>query len=298
MIRLAQAPFLSVQGEGVRTGKLTIFVRFFGCNLRCPGFFQKNPTDPSTYVKPLLVDPKSFKTLEEFPVVEYGCDTLYAIDPKFKHLAINYTNASAVVDAIEALLPKYDGKPSWINSETNNDYDLCFTGGEPLLQQKAISEILEVIYDRAADNLKPNTIQFETNGTQELNDVLKYTLEAEISPALFNVSPKLFSVSGEPKNKAWFPGIISDFMDYGDVSLKFVVNDTEAAFNELDERVKEFNSIALGSCVPVYVMPVGSSFEQQNDYKVINKISRMAIERGYNISGRLHCILFGNEVDR
>lgn len=44
--------FPSFQGEGPNTGKPCLWVRFFGCNLRCDGFGQQNPTDPSTYELP------------------------------------------------------------------------------------------------------------------------------------------------------------------------------------------------------------------------------------------------------
>lgn len=43
--------YASVQGEGPRTGQTTVFVRFGGCNLRCPG---------------------------------WPCDTQHAIDPKYR----------------------------------------------------------------------------------------------------------------------------------------------------------------------------------------------------------------------
>lgn len=297
MIRLAQRPFLSVQGEGIRTGKLTIFVRFFGCNLRCPGFFQKEPTKPETYVKPTLLDPKSFKTLDDFPVVEYGCDTLYAIDPKYKHLAITYEHVTDLIDEIESLLPKsdvFDNLPVWFNPKTGNQYDICFTGGEPLLHQGVICEIIQALNDRPQRYMTfPSVMQFETNGTQmlsrELSDMISY------NATLLNVSPKLFNVTGED---AWDIDALLSLTNKHEASVgfKFVVNATEAAFNELDEKVKEL--IQNHIYCPIYVMPVGSSFEQQSDYKTINKIAKMAVERGYHISGRLHCILFGNEVNR
>lgn len=43
--------YLSVQGEGPRVGKPTVFVRFAGCNLRCPGWPCDTPhaIDPAKY---------------------------------------------------------------------------------------------------------------------------------------------------------------------------------------------------------------------------------------------------------
>ena len=78
--------FSSFQGEGSRTGNLAVWLRLYGCNLRCRGFSQPDPTNPLTYINPLTIEPKDIKTLDEFPIVKYGCDTLYAIDPRFKHL--------------------------------------------------------------------------------------------------------------------------------------------------------------------------------------------------------------------
>jgi len=290
MIRLAQKPFLSVQGEGPRTGKLTIFVRFFGCNLRCPGFFQSDPTNPESYIIPIKADPKSFNTLNDFHTVEYGCDTLYAIDPNYKHLAITYETTRALVEEIESLLPKNSsGYPTWTHPVTYNEYDICFTGGEPLLHQQVIEDILSVLHEDTRFTY-PDYVQFETNGTKELTAELAKELRSWF--VLFNVSPKLFSVSGEPSDKAWFPDIIKRYHQYGKVSLKFVVNNTDIAFIELYEKTKSMGGI------PIYIMPVGSSFTQQTDYATISAIATKAIERGYHVSGRLHCILFGNDIER
>lgn len=58
--------YASVQGEGPRTGQTTVFVRFGGCNLRCPG---------------------------------WPCDTQHAIDPKFRNEWTRYS-PKELVDSV------------------------------------------------------------------------------------------------------------------------------------------------------------------------------------------------------
>lgn len=49
MLRLSEI-YTSVQGEGPRTGQPTIFVRFAGCNMRCPGW----PCDTQHAIDPAI----------------------------------------------------------------------------------------------------------------------------------------------------------------------------------------------------------------------------------------------------
>ena len=177
----------SFQGEGSRTGVQTLFLRLFGCNLRCQGFFQDNPTDPSTYISPINFDPKLIKVLDDVPVIERGCDTLYAIDPRFKHLRKSY-EVDDIITELTSYLP--DGRWGYKN---RNLIDLCITGGEPLLQQKALVEMISKM------EKLPNVIQIETNGTQKLSKEFNELTSDICNPTSyqFNVSLKLFNVSGE-----------------------------------------------------------------------------------------------------
>lgn len=52
MLRLSEM-YSSIQGEGVRVGLPTTFVRFAGCNMRCPGWPCDTPhaIEPSIWVK-------------------------------------------------------------------------------------------------------------------------------------------------------------------------------------------------------------------------------------------------------
>lgn len=290
-IRLGEKPFLSVSGEGNRTGQLTIFVRFFGCNLECGGFGQKDPTDKSSYILPYqTIDISSITKMEDLPVFEYGCDSSYSWSAKYKHLALDYTEetlASAILD----LLP--DQK--WVNAKTGNVYDLCFTGGEPMMNQLAMIAVLKQIQAKVSH--LPKVIQIETNGTKPISDKFKdfiWALNTYETGINFNISPKLFNVSGELPSKAWKPEIIQSYMDiacgYG--VLKFVVNEKEETWAELEKNISDIEWLSF----PIYIMPVGALKEQQEDSVVVSKIANKAIQRGFNISGRLHCTLFGNTI--
>ena len=283
-LRLGEPIFRSVQGEGNRTGVLSIWIRLFGCNLKCEGFFQNDPTKPETYSVPeVLNNGKIYKSAKDIPILQTGCDSGYSWHPNFKHLAIDL-NTSEALTQVRSLL--YDG--NWQHPITKNDVDLCLTGGEPLMQQPKIMDLFEHMGHRA-----PKYLQIETNGTKPLIDGFFRFFTYRDTIINWNISPKLFNVSGEV-----------DAVDYENIAkyqsvsragcLKFVVNDREETWAELDVHVKEIRK--LGIMFPIYVMPVGATYEQQTDTATLSKIANRAIDRGFHVSGRLQCVLFGNGI--
>jgi 7-carboxy-7-deazaguanine synthase len=277
--------FRSIQGEGDMTGRLSIWIRFFGCNLKCRGFYQVDPTNEKTYQK-TVVDWTKVQKMADLPVFEFGCDSEYSWHPEYKKLVTNYKDAAALVDDLKPFL--YNNGKDWQHPITENMIDLCFTGGEPMLQQKAIVDIMKEV--RCND--RDITVQIETNGTKKLDQVLidyyKQGIEHDIH---FNISPKLFPVSGE-KGAVKHENIFA----YQELTtsgiLKFVMNNDDAAWQDLNLHVKVLRD--MGVWLPVYIMPVGATKEQQEDRSVIASIANRAIDNGYHVSGRVHAIMFGN----
>jgi organic radical activating enzyme len=248
---------------------------------------QKYPTDKSTWELPQFVDSHMYKRLEDLPVFETGCDSGYSWSKNFKHLALTFNDGEEFYrNQIAHLL--YDGE--WQHSKTLHEMDLCFTGGEPMLWQKQMIEIYNSLLSYSSG---PEVIQIETNGTQPLS---KKFIEWYITNNIglcWNISPKLFNVSGEQSEDAWHPEVIKSYYalnQYG--HLKFVMNNDPRSWNELEDRVKELRDNEVD--LPVYVMPAGATKSQQEDSKVVSAIANEAINRGYHVSGRLHAILFGN----
>ena len=131
--------FSSFQGEGYHTGEPTMWLRFFTCNLNCDGFGQKDPTDPLTYKLPYKdVDLSNIKDINKLPVFEYGCDSSYSWSSRYKHLQHKKT-ISEICEEILSKLP---------NKTFNDNFHMCFTGGEPLLKhgQEASVEIMKYFY--------------------------------------------------------------------------------------------------------------------------------------------------------
>lgn len=293
-IRLGEPTFVSIQGEGLRTGVLSVWHRFFGCSLRCPGFFQPDPTDVSTYIDPLKgINPKEYKSVFELPVVEYGCDSIYSIDPRFKHCAYDYTLESLLEETYKALPT---GK--FKHKATGQTYDWCLTGGEPLMNQDKIIKLYAAMYER--DNF-PYDVQIETNCTRALEPQMVEMIDETMTKNrlngntnwYFSMSPKLFHVAGEPDDKAWHPDIIKQYWDtcpYG--WLKVVVNNTDACWEEFESKMDQLRE--MGVHYPVMVMPVGATKEQQEDSAIVAQIANKAIAKGYHVSGRLHCTIWGN----
>lgn len=292
--------FHSIQGEGKYTGVPTAWLRFFKCNLQCDGFGQKDPTDPSTYELPYkTVDVNSIKRLEDLPVFEKGCDSSYSWSKKFKHLQHEGT-VEEVAERITDMLKTEENPKGKFWYRKNNGYvvqqHLCFTGGEPLLKNTQLETVELMSYFEEQGN-NPSMVTYETNGTRELTDVFyDYWRYISTVPLFFSVSPKLFNVSGE-ENKVqpkvlekYFMMSLEDYYVTG--QLKFVMVDTEEAWNELDEAVKSL--LDVGCNWPVYIMPVGATVEGQND--VAGSIAEKAFKRGYHVSSRVHTYLWGNKI--
>lgn len=89
--------YASVQGEGPNTGKSTVFVRFGGCNLRCPGWGSGKLPDGT---------------------VVQGCDTIHAVYPAFRDEWAKKTPLEIVNEVMDHRVDM-----------------VTLTGGEPLLQK-------------------------------------------------------------------------------------------------------------------------------------------------------------------
>ena len=296
--------FNSIQGEGYYTGKWTLWVRFFLCNLQCDGFGQDEPTKPDTYDLPYKnFDAKSVNRVEDLPVWDKGCDSSYTWSKKFKHLMGRASAAEILQKIKDTAINDSNPKGGFYHPISKQTAHLCITGGEPLMKhaQTCVIEMNEAWH---WDD-KPSCITWETNGTQALLPQFKEMLHNRgiwTIPVFFSVSPKLWTVAGEKREKAIKPDIVKEYYDiayqvnqntgHATGQLKFVMGPRKEQWEELEEVLAMFRSVGIDW--PVYIMPVGATVEEQETSA--GEVAKIAYERGYNVSGRLHCYLFGNAI--
>ena len=277
--------FKSIQGEGHYTGVPTTWLRFFGCNLECNGFGQDDPTDPSTYKLPYKdFDIIEVKNVEDLPVWKYGCDSSYSWSKKFAKIQKNETEEEVAKKLFDQMY--------------NQNTHIAFTGGEPLMKaaQKKTIKILEEMEKLCLEKFgkRFTNITWETNGTRPLETVLQnYLMQFKDQVEyFFSVSPKMFNTSGE--KDAVCPEIVKEYYDLSDGvgQLKFVCNGTDASWNEIEESIVKFRE--AGVMYPIWIMPVGATEESQDE--LAKEITIQTMERGYNVSARVHCYIFGNQI--
>ena len=298
--------FKSIQGEGHYTGVPTVWLRMFGCNLECQGFGQDDPTDPSTYNLPYLEhDLIDVKRVEDLPVWKYGCDSSYSWSKKYAKLQKRGTPEEVAKELFDMM---YDSKTH-----------IAFTGGEPMMKaaQKNIIKVINEIKSLHRSSNKWNyygpkynnaitNITFETNGTRPIEKDMWNLIMADSctqeTEYFFSVSPKMFHTSGE--KDAVKPEIVKGYQDACGMydqyqgskdpmgQLKFVCNGSDASWNEIEESIVKFRDAGVG--YPIWIMPVGATEESQDE--LAKEITIETMNRGYNVSARVHCYIFGNQI--
>lgn len=149
-----------------------------------------------------------------------------------------------------------------------DQYILVITGGEPMMQSTAVAELLL--------DIGPwfKHIEIETNGTLDPGRL------TSMNNVYFNVSPKLRN-SG---NKSY---VHDKYRFHHRMRYKFVVSaDTWRA--DLDE-------VAAYAFDPeqVWIMPEGT--DKHAITYGLQALAPAVIERGWNLTGRMHTLIWGDE---
>ncbi len=155
---------------------------------------------------------------------------------------------------------------------------LVVTGGEPLLQQDLLVPLV------AALAAAGRQVEVETNGTIAPAAAL---VEAV---ARFNVSPKLASFAApRDAQRRINSGALRALVATGRAVFKFVAS----SVTDLDEIADLQRQFALQ---PVWVMPEGTTTERLLD--VMRVLADEVVGRGWNLSTRLHVMLWGDARGR
>jgi organic radical activating enzyme len=149
---------------------------------------------------------------------------------------------------------------------------VVISGGEPLNQQKRLVPLVAELTGRGVE------IEIETNGTRIPDRKL---IEAGVR---FNVSPKL-SHAGDPAAKRIVPAALKRLAALETSAFKFVCRDGA----DLDEVAAVVEACGITS---VWVMPEGQNREDIEHHQ--RQLADEVIARGWNITTRLHTLIWGH----
>lgn len=195
------------------------------------------------------------------------CDTPYTWDWEGQN-GIKYNPA----------LELYDGDAMQLAAQIRSmDVPLLvITGGEPMSQQRSLLPLVK-------DLAKAETMDFEI----ETNGTVMPLPDFEVYIDRFNVSPKL-SNSNQPEANRIKPDVLNHLNATGRAAFKFVVTGPQD-MDEIDDIVSECDIDAEN----IWIMGEGRSaaaVESHQESVIID-----VLERGWNMTTRLHVLLWGDK---
>lgn len=192
------------------------------------------------------------------------CDTKYTWDWD------NYdyskeTTSMTYLQILEKVLPTRSGM-------------LVVSGGEPLLQQAKLVPLLFAIKDVVGTD--PWRVEIETAGTiTPRGDIVRFTDQ-------FNVSPKLENSGNGPERCKM--DTLEFFNKLDKTVFKFVIDQPDDV-DEVDALVEALKIDQR----KVFLMPQGTDRDELIQKQEM--LAPIAIERGYNLTTRLHVMIWGNK---
>jgi len=241
-----------MQGEGINAGSPAVFLRLAICNMHCWFCDTKY-----TWLFSELLAQTVESDLKRLGMKEVPSD-LIVYDPEKEVQMMD-------IDRVESEIIKH------------NRSHLVLTGGEPLLQQKALVPLLL----RLRSSVNKFYVEVETSGT------VKPIREIHGLIDQWNVSPKLES-SGNTKENRDKPECMRFFSGLPSSYFKFVVQ-TQGDLSEIDALVRTYNLDPK----KIILMPEGTtkdSLETRGSW-----LSRVCADKGYRFTTRLHILLWGNK---
>lgn len=206
----------------------------------------------------------------------WKCDSAYTWD--FKGALGTAYNAADEIRPVT-----YGAIAEWLRGVhlTTKARILIVTGGEPLLQDRSLAGLFAHLMNDADWTWWQDwKVHMETNGTKMPTLCAPYIQH-------FSVSPKLAN-SGNSFNHRYNGPVLRHFASLRNACFKFVASSPDD-FGEIDSLV------AASEISPhkVYIMPEG--IDQASIDGHLIAVTEAALERGYNLTTRLHITVFGNK---
>lgn len=272
--------FVSIQGEGIRTGRPSLFIRTAGCNLKC--VFHSGDGRVASI-----------------------CDTSYASFNPDPSTFMNFDKAKE--ECIQIL------------KENPGVTDVVVTGGEPLLDQEGLVSLIADINTYAVSAGRDLTWTVETNGSITPGNTLLEMVDLwSVSPKLSSSTPaakdlKKYGLTTAAAEKHESSRInlhaLSTIILFGhDLQLKFVYAGPESEQEIkslardiqdcLDAAYEQGQGLIDHEEVNRYIMLMPEGITSKAILGKSDECVQACIRNGWTFTSRMHILIWGNVKEK